>query len=248
MLNHVFLRSFVAAVLLGLLVLAPGIDAAPVSNCTGQCANANTYLTADMVDRIIAQAYNEAKVQGIKAVTIAVVDRVGNVLGVFESTAAYNQAANQQLPAALGGLVTINSGRFNLARPPFLSLNALLSTPIPTDSLVQTGVGGKLPPYRYQGAGLENVQVPSSVAAIAKAITGAYLSSEGNAFSSFTAAQIIQEHFNPGVTNQPAGPLFGVQFSQLPCGDFVTQGLILVSARVDLPSAFQASEEGFHSI
>ena len=31
----------------------------------------------------------------------------------------------------------------------------------------------------------------------------------------------MQENFNPGETNQPSGPLFGVQFSQLPCGDLV---------------------------
>ena len=96
--SPIFARSVLSAVLLGLLVGAPQVDATPVSNCTGQCANASTYLTADMVERIIRQAYNEAKAQGIKAVTIAVVDRVGNVLGVFESTAAYNQASSQQLP------------------------------------------------------------------------------------------------------------------------------------------------------
>lgn len=58
------------------------------------------------------------------------------------------------------------------------------------------------------------------MAAISKAITGAYLSSSGNAFTTRTAGQIIQEHFNPGEQNQPAGPLFGVQFSQLGCSDF----------------------------
>lgn len=170
-----FTRSVLSVLLFGSLAVAPQAKATPVSDCTGQCANANTYLTADMVNRIIAQAYNEAKVQGIKAVTIAVVDRVGNVLGVFESAGAQNQAQSQGLPSSLGGLVTINSGRFNDRRPEFLSLNALLATPIPTNPLFQTGVGGKIPPYRNQGAGLENVQVPSSVAAIAKAITGAYL-------------------------------------------------------------------------
>ena len=73
--------------------------------------------------------------------------------------------------------------------------------------------------------GLDNIVLPSgadgdALAAIAKAITGAYLSSGGNAFSTRTAGQIIQEHFNPGEDNQPGGPLFGVQFSQLPCSDF----------------------------
>jgi uncharacterized protein GlcG (DUF336 family) len=61
--------------------------------------------------------------------------------------------------------------------------------------------------------------VPASHAAIAKAITGAYLSSNGNAFSTRTAGQIIQEHFNPQEAQQPAGPLYGVQFSQLSCSD-----------------------------
>jgi uncharacterized protein GlcG (DUF336 family) len=69
--------------------------------------------------------------------------------------------------------------------------------------------------------GLEGVMVPTTLAAISKAVTGAYLSSsQGNAFSTRTANQIIQQHFNPGVADTPSGPLFGVQFSQLPCSDF----------------------------
>jgi len=72
------------------------------------------------------------------------------------------------------------------------------------------------------GQGLEGVPVPTPLAAMAKAITGAYLSSNGNAFSTRTANFIIQEHFPPGVRDAPGGPLFGVQFSQLPCSDFNT--------------------------
>lgn len=97
-------------------------------------------------------------------------------------------------------------------------------------------VGNVLAVYRMTGApdtmtitsgrnvagGLEGLAVPSELAAIAKAVTGAYLSSEGNAFSTRTASQIVQEHFNPGVRGTPAGPLFGVQFSQLPCSDLTT--------------------------
>ncbi len=67
--------------------------------------------------------------------------------------------------------------------------------------------------------GIEGVAVPDTLAAIAKAATGAFLSSRGNAFTTRTAGQIVQEHFNPGETGQPGGPLFGVQFSQLPCSD-----------------------------
>ena len=97
-------------------------------------------------------------------------------------------------------------------------------------------VGNVLAVYKMNGApdtmtitsgrnvvgGLEGLKVPSELAAIAKAVTGAYLSSEGNAFSTRTASQIVQEHFNPGVFGTPAGPLFGVQFSQLPCSDLAT--------------------------
>lgn len=70
--------------------------------------------------------------------------------------------------------------------------------------------------------GLEGATVPSTIAAISKAGSGAYLSSQGNAFSTRTASQIVQEHFNPGEANQPGGPLFGVQFSQLICSDVTT--------------------------
>lgn len=72
-------------------------------------------------------------------------------------------------------------------------------------------------------AGLDGLSgtIPASLAAISKAITGAYLSSSGNAFSTRTASQIVQANFNPGEANQPSGPLFGVQFSQLPCSDLV---------------------------
>ncbi|MDX1507940.1 MAG: heme-binding protein, partial [Woeseiaceae bacterium] len=62
-----------------------------------------------------------------------------------------------------------------------------------------------------------------SLAAIAKAITAAYLSTEGNAFTTRTASQIVQAHFNPNDNRQPGGPLFGVQFSQLPCSDLANR-------------------------
>lgn len=49
--------------------------------------------------------------------------------------------------------------------------------------------------------------------AIAKARTASFLSSDQNAFTSTTAAFIVNEHFPPGVAFTPAGPLFGVQNS-----------------------------------
>ncbi|HJU18015.1 MAG TPA: heme-binding protein [Stellaceae bacterium] len=138
-------------------------------------------LTESDVNTIVLQAINEANARG-KPATIAVVDRVGNVLTVT------------QMPGA------------------------------PAMAMVTSGRG--IPP----GNGLEGAEVPTTLAAIAKAITGAYLSSNGNAFTTRTANQIIQEHFDPGVRDTPGGPLFGVQFSQLPCSDFNTAASIVPGA------------------
>ena len=139
--------------------------------CTGSCVTADSKLSVADVQNIIGQAVSEAQGQGVNA-TIAVTDRVGNVLAVYRMTGARSQ-------------VTISSGR---------------------------GVVG----------GLEGIAIiPSELAAVSKAVTGAYLSSEGNAFSTRTASQIVQQHFNPGEFGGPSGPLFGVQFSQLLCSDLI---------------------------
>lgn len=150
---------------------APPVTA-PSQGCSGNCASAASFLTESDVSTILAQAIAEAQANNLPA-TIAVVDRVGNVLAVYRMTGS---------PVT----VTIHSER-----------------PV---------IGG-----------LENLIVPSELAAIAKALTGAYLSSEGNAFTTRTASQIVQQNFNPGESNAPSGPLFGVQFSQLPCSDFMTR-------------------------
>lgn len=71
--------------------------------------------------------------------------------------------------------------------------------------------------------GLENSRLPSSLAAISKAATSSLFSTQGNAFTTRTASFIIQSHFPPGVDNQAGGPLFGVQFSSLPCSDIKRQ-------------------------
>src|SRR6185503_1599216 len=69
------------------------------------------------------------------------------------------------------------------------------------------------------GQGLEGTVVPASEAATAKAATAAFFSTTGNAFTTRTAGFIIQEHFPPGISFRAGGPLYGVQFSSLPCGD-----------------------------
>jgi len=150
--------------------------------CTGNCQSASlSNLTVADVQQVIAQAVAEAQARGTNA-TIAVVDRVGNVLAVFR-----------------------------------------MGDPATRSVTVTTSPDGSAP----VAGGLEGIRLPVQVApvnidqaaAIAKAVTGAYLSSEGNAFSTRVASQIVQEHFNPGEMLQPAGPLFGVQFSSLACSD-----------------------------
>jgi uncharacterized protein GlcG (DUF336 family) len=123
------------------------------------------------VGQIVAQAAAQAAIVARPA-TIAVVDRVGNVLAVFRMNGA---------PA--------------LAKIPDAPNGANLD--------------------------IQGLNVPSEAAAIAKAITGAYLSSGGNAFSSRTASMIVQPHFPPApsTVGLESGPLYGVQFSQLPCSD-----------------------------
>ncbi|HWJ68790.1 MAG TPA: heme-binding protein [Sphingobium sp.] len=80
-------------------------------------------------------------------------------------------------------------------------------------------------PGKSGNIGLQGAEVPATAAAIAKALTGAYLSSSGNAFSSRTASMIIQQHFPPSpfTAGLESGPLFGVQLSSLPCSDIMAR-------------------------
>lgn len=144
-----------------------GGDESANFDCDGSCANQS--LSAADVELIVRQAVGASTTAGVSA-TVAIVDRVGNVLALYQMPgAAPNVVINGQIGAS-GGLE---------AAPP----------------------------------------IPSTIAAISKAGTGAYLSSQGNAFSTRTASQIVQEHFDPQEDLGPGGPLFGVQFSQLICGD-----------------------------
>ncbi len=155
----------------------PAPTATPAPTPAGQVFSvpAAESLSGTEVGTIIAQAAAEARARGASA-TIAVTDRVGNVLAVFAMPGA---AATARIPAAPDG-------------------------------------GSR---------DAQGLTIPSAGAAIAKAITGAYLSSGGNAFSSRTASFIVQEHFPPAPSTAglESGPLFGVQFSQLPCSDLAAR-------------------------
>ena len=158
-------RSLLVA--LGLAGLVAGCGGGASNGSSGQIPTPDSLTVAD-VQQIIAQAVFEAQAQNFKA-TIAVTDRVGNVLAVFNMNGAPTGFTINPQRAVTGGLNYFNS---QLVSP--------------------------------NGAPL---------AAIAMAVTGAYLSSQGNAFSTRTASQIVQQHFNPGESNQPGGPLFGVPTS-----------------------------------
>jgi uncharacterized protein GlcG (DUF336 family) len=74
--------------------------------------------------------------------------------------------------------------------------------------------GNSLGVFRMAGS------APNAVAAaLAKAGTGSYFSSDEQTFSTRTAAFIIQDHFPPGVRFQPGGPLYGVEFSSFATSD-----------------------------
>jgi uncharacterized protein GlcG (DUF336 family) len=133
-------------------------------------------LSSSEVQTLIAQAVSAAA-QLNRPVTVAVVDREGNVLGVFKMTNA------------------------------------------PATTLIRGG--------GTAGRGLEGLSVPANIAAISKAGTAAFFSTTGNAFTTRTAGFIVQEHFPPLVDNQAGGPLYGVQFSSLPCSDIKKPALPL---------------------
>jgi len=153
--------------------------------CSGHCQDTPTFLTVADIKKIIAQAVAEAAARNAKA-TIAVTDRVGNVLAVYR-----------------------------------------MGDPATRVTTIATALNADGSPVVFTG--LEGISLPTpalplnidQLAAIAKAITGAYLSSEGNAFSSRTANTIVQENFYPGIENNSSGPLFGVQFSSLRCSDTI---------------------------
>jgi uncharacterized protein GlcG (DUF336 family) len=129
-------------------------------------------LTVADVQQIVAQTSAEATARGHPA-TIAVVDRVGNVLALYRMTGAKSTMHIADAP---------NGQNFDA----------------------------------------QGLTVASEFGAISKAVTGAYLSSDQNAFSTRTASQIVQQHFPPAPNAEglESGPLYGVQFSSLPCSDF----------------------------
>jgi len=172
----------------------------PTRGCDGRCAESGAFLSADEVGRILSQGAQEATARGERA-TIAVVDRVGNVLGVYRMGA--------------------KNRRHTLIASAFTAPDPVVDATNDETFAISGGLESiKLPEANARGTGALADANLDQLAAISKAITGAYLSTEGMALTSRTASQIVQDHFNPGEDFQPGGPLFGVQFSQLACSDF----------------------------
>jgi uncharacterized protein GlcG (DUF336 family) len=130
----------------------------------------------------------------------------GTVLTEADVQRVIAQAAAEVQARGLGALIAVVDRSGNV-------LAVFVAGDAPNTVLITSGLG--------VSGGLEGAprSIPSYFSAITKALTGAYLSSQGNAFSTRTASQIVQEHFNPNEANQPSGPLYGVQFSQLSCSD-----------------------------
>jgi uncharacterized protein GlcG (DUF336 family) len=79
--------------------------------------------------------------------------------------------------------------------------------------------GHVLAVWDANGAAAPN-PTPSNVAdVVSKAGAAAFLSSDRHAFTSRTAAFIVQNHFPPAVANRPNGPLVGVNFSSMAFSD-----------------------------
>lgn len=131
-------------------------------------------LAVSDVENLIATAVTRAHLDK-KPVIVAVSDREGNVLGLFDMNGA---------PTTRKDVDPISKA---FSRFPFMTSE-------------------------------------TERAAIAKARTAAFLSSDQNAFSTRTAFALVQPHFPAKITNTPEAPLFGLQFSSLPCGDVQKNG------------------------
>jgi uncharacterized protein (TIGR03437 family) len=157
-------------------------------------------ITQAEVQTVIAQAVAKAQQLGVRA-TIGVVSREGDLLGVFKMTGA---RADVRL-----GVTDLLTGQARKAADP----DGLEQMTVPIRDAGGNCVVSPFNPLRgllCDGAAL---------ASLSKAGTAAYFSTLGNAFSTRTASFIIQEHTPPLVDFTPGGPLFGVQFSQLPCSE-----------------------------
>ncbi|MGD9688912.1 MAG: hypothetical protein AB7K52_01850 [Phycisphaerales bacterium] len=159
-------------------------------------------LTQNQVEDVVRRAIDAANARGINA-TISVVDREGNILACVRMTDT-TSLDGTGVPRTVPNTSVLNAGGAGGLDPGPLSV--FYDPPANTIPLFVPNMGG--------------ARVATSLTATTKAGTAAFLSTSGNAFSTRTAAFIIQSNFPPGTRLQPSGPLYGVQFSSLPNSDF----------------------------
>jgi uncharacterized protein (TIGR03437 family) len=173
-------------------------------------------LNAADVQVIFAQAVAKAQQMGVAA-TMAAVDQEGNLLGIFKMNGARSD-------------VRLGSTNLLTGQPTRLLPNGMVDP----DGLEQQ----TLP--LVTGLGL--LSDGAALAAISKAGTAAFFSTQGSAISTRTASSIIQEFFPVGLTDNNNGPLFGVQFSSLPCSDTRNP---MVNGLPNLPLGLAGDPGGF---
>ena len=173
--------------------------------CAFQCdyTDVNAVLTIRDVVQVIANAIAEANASGVTNMTVVVNDHLNNVLAVFDTEAA-----------------TIDFSLITSTQSP----NVEASTPF---TAAAAPGGANFAALRRPGdalnTALDGIFIPSGYAAISKAGTANYFSTQGNAFTTRTANTLIQQNFVPGETDRPGGPLFAVQIAQLACSDINTR-------------------------
>ncbi|MFK7896035.1 MAG: hypothetical protein AB8G23_09385 [Myxococcota bacterium] len=165
-------------------------------------------LTVRDVVQVIANAIAEANANGITDFTISVNDHLNNVLAVYDSDAD-----------------TVNYSRITSQERPGSDFQEDHSTTGPLDTDVNFGLSTM---SEALDTALDGIFIPASYAAISKAGTANYFSTQGNAFSTRTANTLIQQNFVPGETDRPGGPLFAVQIAQLVCSDINTRQNVTV--------------------
>jgi uncharacterized protein (TIGR03437 family) len=176
-------------------------------------ANSVLQVTLTVADVQLLIAQAVAKAQQLGvAATIAITDKPGNVLGVFKMNGARNDI--------LIGETDLRSGLSNKVLDP----DGLERVSLP--------LAGAPPPFNDAAA----------LAAISKAGTAAFFSTQGSAISTRTASFIINEHMPKQTRFAAGGALFGVQFSQLPCGDI--RGLVPPAPLPPLPLGLSGDPGG----
>jgi uncharacterized protein (TIGR03437 family) len=155
-------------------------------------------LDVNSVKAILAQAVAKAQQMNFP-ITAAVLDTEGNILGIVKMNGATSRVTL--------GATDLVTGQPTKQRFP-IDPDGLEGLVVP----VTDANGNPLAPPGI-------LQDGAALGAISKAGTAAFFSTQGSAISTRTASSIIQENFPVRISSQSSGPLYGVQFSQLPCSD-----------------------------